>query len=234
MIVGICENNKLIRDYIEEECQKIFSLQKVECKIHTYSNGVEYLKEVKKNEFDMVILDVEMPKMNGIEIKNILKNVGMKTLVLFVTSHTERIKETFGVHVMGFVDKESIKKELPSALLKATEILGGYTKIEGNDSRTIIYIEAERVYSIFYLVNGEKVYVRKSLNYLEGILECAGIFRIHRSYMINAQWIKGIEKEKVYVEWYVDGKKVEKKILPIAQRRRKSVREKYIEYCIKK
>ena len=231
MRVGICDSNESIREYIKKECQKICFFSKVECKIHIFSNGVEFLQEVKKNEFDIVILDVEMSKMDGIEIKNILQNMRQKTLVLFVTNQIERIKEAFGVHVIGFVDKASIKKELPTALLKAMEILGKYNKIEGIDSKNIIYIKAERVYSILYLKNGGTVYIRKSLNYLEGILESIGFFRIHRSYMVNAQWIRKMEKEKVYVEWYVDGKKVEKKILPVAQRRKKDVRKKY-EDCL--
>ncbi|MCI8409279.1 MAG: LytTR family transcriptional regulator [Lachnospiraceae bacterium] len=94
-------------------------------------------------------------------------------------------------------------------------------KTEGMDSRTIVYIESERVYSIFYMDNGEKVYVRKPLNDLERILESEGIIRIHRSYMVNVQWITKMEKENVNVEWCVNGEKTEKRIIPIAQRRRK-------------
>lgn len=98
-------------------------------------------------------------------------------------------------------------------------------KTEGMDSRTIVYIESERVYSIFYMDNGEKVYVRKPLNDLERILESERIIRIHRSYMVNVQWITKMEKENVNVEWCVNGEKTEKRIIPIAQRRRKNVRE---------
>lgn len=106
--------------------------------------------------------------------------------------------------------------------------------MEGVDSRMIIYIEAENVYSIFYLEDGEKVYIRKPLNTLEGLLESEGIIRIHRSYMVNMRWITEMEKENVSVEWCVNGEKTEKRIIPIAQRRRKNVREKIFKYCIKK
>lgn len=105
-------------------------------------------------------------------------------------------------------------------------------RMEEMDNRAIVYIEAEHIYSIFYLNNGEKVYIRKPLNDLERILECEGIIRIHRSYMVNVQWIEKMEREYVNMEWCVN-KKMKKKVLPIAQRRRKNVREKIFKFCMK-
>lgn len=67
-----------------------------------YASGEELLRD---SSSDVLLLDVEMPGMNGIAVKNFLQNQRAMTRILFVSSHEETITEAFGREVYGFLYK---------------------------------------------------------------------------------------------------------------------------------
>lgn len=57
------------------------------------------------DSLDILILDIEMPEMSGIEVKKRLERIRNHTLILYVTGHVEFMQEAFGTYVFGFVEK---------------------------------------------------------------------------------------------------------------------------------
>lgn len=62
-------------------------------------------------------LDIEMGKISGIEVKDQLLEKNCETQIVFLTSHSECMKEAFGRNVVGFIEKKNITDEL-SVILK--------------------------------------------------------------------------------------------------------------------
>ena len=104
-------------------------------------------------------------------------------------------------------------------------IINQYVMLAGEiDSREILYVKSERVYSKLYMSDGSNKLLRIPLKNLEKKLEVVGFIRTHRTYLVNGRWINKILKKEVYVE---------EKRIPISIRLQGEVNRKYREYCEK-
>ena len=92
------------------------------------------------------------------------------------------------------------------------------------DSRKILYIHSERIYSCIHLTDGTQEILRKPISKLENELDDVGFIRIHRSYLVNAMMIDRLSEAYVYLA----GEKI-----PISIRNRRGVKEKYRLFCEK-
>lgn len=61
-------------------------------KVETASNGVEALEKFKKNSFDLVLLDVLMPEMDGLECLENIKKISPKTIVMMITAMKDEVR----------------------------------------------------------------------------------------------------------------------------------------------
>ncbi|HEW91621.1 MAG TPA: response regulator, partial [Thermotogaceae bacterium] len=78
-----------------------------EFEVDTAANGLEALKLLKNKEFDLMILDINMPQMDGVELMKKLKkhNVSIPIVVISVFSDPEKLIETFKLGATDFIVK---------------------------------------------------------------------------------------------------------------------------------
>jgi DNA-binding NarL/FixJ family response regulator len=93
--------------------EKIFDIQ-------TATNGREGLKLTEKNEFDIFLIDISMPVMDGIEMSKALLKRSPKAKIIILTTHNDKeiILEMLHIGVSGYVVKNSSKQELLTAIQK--------------------------------------------------------------------------------------------------------------------
>ena len=155
----------------------------------------------RKEEIDLLILDIEMPGMNGLDLKNRLQNRDNKMIVIFVTSHDEMMPEAFGKHVIGFVEKEWLEIKLPRFLKLAVTLVGNNVLIARNyNSRDIVKIHSEREYCNLYMEDGSTNLIRSSLKEMEQELLEANFVRISRAWLVNLHFVKEFSRKEIVVE----------------------------------
>lgn len=154
---------------------------------------------------DAVFLDVEMPKMNGMEVAKSLKEIKKVPLIIFATAYPQFAAEAFRINAIDYLLKpydteqlnqtiDRIKKELfPTKTAEATNTLG---KLAVEADGEIDYIHLK---DILYMYREEKVTkiitssreyeVRMSLKELEARLDPFSFFRIHRGYLVNLNYV---------------------------------------------
>ena len=187
------------------------------CEIIEFQNGMELMNFPK--HLEILILDIEMPEMGGIEVKNRLQRLKRDVIIIYVTSHDEMMREAFGLNVLGFVKKEYMQRDLPVMLISALEMVGNFVILRDDiDSREIAYIHTEQVYCRLFLIDGTEKVLRASLKELESKLADVGFIRAHRSYLVNLQYVEGIDDSMVYML---------KQKIPISVRRRFKVQRAY-------
>lgn len=220
--LAICDDDGLAREHIRNICESEMTKWLDECEIVEFEDGRSFY--VYPNKVDLLILDIEMPDMTGLELKNRLQSARSNTVILFVTDHDELSLSAYGVNVYGFVKKEQMEIQLPEALAGALRLICQYVLLEGGiDSRDIVYVEAENIYCNVHLADGSKHLIRSSLNHLEEELLPAKFIRVHKTYLVNPYFIDKVKENEVFIRGG--------KVFPISVRNRKEVRKKYRDYC---
>ena len=218
MVIGICDDENVIRDKIEKICINETKKYCEDVVIQKYSDG----REVLEKDFDILILDIEMEDVDGIVVKKYFQKRKKDTIIIFVTSHNEMMSQAFGVNVMGFVAKSYLDNQLQVMLDGAMKRVMNTVSIEGVDSRKVCYIQAEHIYNILHLENETEVSVRCSSADLEKMLEVVGFIRVHRTYIINMAYVDHIKDKTVLVN---------KREIPVSARLKSRLRKEYSRYC---
>lgn len=218
MLIAVCDDDKEFAEEVLLICKE--STQDAS-EIITFYDGRQLLEY--SGDIDLIILDIEMPDISGIEVKNEIKKVNDKPLIIFVTNHCEFVMDAFGINVLGFIVKSNLKSQLPMMLETASQTLNKSIMIdELFNSRGVLYIKSEHNYCKLALSNGKTHMVRSSMRELEEKLIQYNFLRIHREYIVNMIWIEDFCEDKI---------KVSGERLPVATRLRGKVKREYREFC---
>lgn len=115
-------NSVLIVDD-EDEIRELIGLQleNTDRKFHFASNGVEAIDILNKENIDLVISDIAMPKMNGFELIRKIKLLGLSTPVIILTGHADSMvaNQLRTYSVRSFINKPWNRTELEEAVISA-------------------------------------------------------------------------------------------------------------------
>ncbi len=213
MKVIIIDDEPLARSIIKEYISSYTNLQVVqEC-----SNGFEGVKAVQEYKPDLIFLDIQMPKINGFEMLELIEN---PPPVIFTTAFDEYAIKAFETHAVDYLlkpfDKERFDKAVqkwmlqkgalaqpqPAAALLQTAsespaqnhriVVKDGSKIKIIPTAQIQYLEAADDY--VKLVTHEGSFLKnKTMAYYEKLLAMQSFVRIHRSYLVNSTLITRID-----------------------------------------
>ncbi len=187
-------------------------------------NGLEAVEQVRVLAPNLVLADMQMPRMNGIELAQHLAKLDSPPAVIFVTAHDEYAVRAFEVNALDYLMKPVRAARLALALKKAAGALHGlsaealarsnpqarrYLSISERGRLTlvpvadVVYLRAELKY-ITVRTEVKEYLLEESLTRLEE--EFADLFvRVHRSALIARDRIGGFEKAPVEHEADADG-----------------------------
>ncbi len=154
---------------------------------------------------DVVFLDIEMPKMNGLEAAKALVELKKVPLIVFATAYPEFAAEAFRINAVDYLLKPYDEEQLKQTIDRIEKRL--YPTTSANHSETIgklaVEADGEITYilpqSILYIYRDEKVTkiitstkgyeIRTTLKELESRLEPFSFFRIHKSTLVNLRYV---------------------------------------------
>jgi two-component system LytT family response regulator len=202
-----------LRILVEDFCDGISILG-------TCKNVKEGLEYIKKYTPDIVFLDIQMQKETGFDLLNQVGEINFN--VIFTTAHSEYALKAFKYSALDYLLKPIDVDDLVKAVKKATNKKNSDTsgRVEtffknlntGSGEnlkialphaegfvfvkvRDILYCEADSNYTRFYLLDGRKILVSKTLKEYETLLSDQNFFRIHNSHLINLgeilKYVKG-------------------------------------------
>ena len=197
MICDDCEQE--IKD-ISLKCQLFLDSRNIRAGIKGCSNPLEL--DIK--DIDILLLDVKMPAISGIDIKNKLElSRKNKPLIIFITGYPQYSISTHGKNVIGFLEKPLDEIQLYKMLDKCMFLLEDErTVILGNEEvyklSDIEYFFMDKGYTKAVMCNGVKSSgILKSLSEWEDELKDEWFIRINRSYLVNFKFIIAVKKDVV-------------------------------------
>ncbi len=180
------------------------------------ANGFEAVKAVAELSPDLMFLDVQMPKLSGFEV---LELIGRSVPVIFTTAYDQYALSAFEVHAIDYLLKPFSAERFAEALTRARERLAAReampveslvnqtrakqtplervlirdgAKVHVLPIDTVDYVEAQDDYVAFHAA-GKSYLKDQTLAAVEGVLDPARFVRIHRSYLLNIDRIARVE-----------------------------------------
>jgi len=172
--VVVCDDDIESGQKIAEKVQSIFKVKDLIFEVQLFSDSKSLLYEIQDGrKFDLFLLDIEMPEMDGINLTNRIKEMLPYCLVIFITSHDKYVFDSFKVQPFRYIPKRYINESLSEALWDAIiwieKNVHRYYPVENQQGMELIciidigYIWHKGKYAYIEKVNGEYVKVRKTL-----------------------------------------------------------------------
>ena len=180
------------------------------------ANGFEAVKAVAELKPDLVLLDVQMPKLDGFEVLELL---GRDQPVIFVTAYDQYALRAFEVHAVDYLLKPYSAERFQEAIVRARERMRARAALpiddlvrdakpkSGYSERVLIrdganvhvlpvdkidYVEAQDDY-VAFKSEGKQYLKDQTLSSVEGTLDPNRFVRIHRSFILNIDRIAKVE-----------------------------------------
>ena len=206
--------------YREITLQQLNLIPNLNC-LAVCSTAIEVLQLLKEKQPDLLILDIEMPGLTGLELAKSLKDL---PLTIFISSHSHYAADAFEVDAIDYLIKPVVQERLQRAIEKARNLMelktsvnitgqAGFTNNEDQsffikDKNSFIRLQYDEVLYIqslgdfvnIYLDNGEKKIALVSLKNMEQQLPSSYFVRISRTHMINKNKIKAVETNHIRLQ----------------------------------
>jgi DNA-binding LytR/AlgR family response regulator len=237
--IGICDDIDKARQTIFSLCETYFNEYKIKHKYVFFSDGEDvlfYCENDKIDQIDLLFLDINLPGISGIALKDeVLTNKKIQRIV-FVTNYSNKIYNTFSRKTIGFIPKpplfNMVKKMLDITIKEIEENIaisiknydGTITQLLLND---IVYFKASGCYTEIITkaaLNNSENYIlsTKKMGDLEKEMKSHPIIRVHRSYMVNLENVIRF-REKILLEDIAFE-------IPVGRLYKEQARMKYLEY----
>lgn len=229
--IGICDDEKLHREYIRELCERFFADYAQPHEFIEFSSGEEVLA-YKRGKLHLLFLDIEMSGIDGIKVLRRVEETDWIWRIVFVSSHEEAVWEAFSIKTLEFarkpVDYYQIEKWLKVAIRENEEniVLEYITGMQKSYKplEDIYYLEAAGNYTYLHEKN-ESELVNDNLKQWQKKMEQMPMVRIHKSYIINMQHVKKWEVDKVTL--------TNREELAVGRQYAKDAKEKYLAFVKK-
>jgi DNA-binding LytR/AlgR family response regulator len=202
------------------------------------SDATAALRKLRDHTYDLLMLDVRMPRLDGLELARLLLRFSNPPAVVFVTAYDEHALEAFEVRASDYLLKPPSADRLAEALERVCEArsqtrspaeelgvvpvdIGGTTRmIERSD---ITWVESQGDYVRLHVVSGASYLVRLPISLLAERWADAGFVRIHRGYLVAIRHITELSSEGGTSTVRIGATK-----LPVARRHTRELRDRLV------
>ena len=203
--IALCDDDKLfLREFHEAVLRWARQNEEsVAMRIEDYSDSEFFLDSLREKSYDLVFLDIEMPRRDGIAVAKELHDKFPESLIVFLTSHSEFMEEGYEVRAFRYLNKLTAGEKLPAVLEAACRELQKrntrchtvqhYSDFIRIPIREIAYVRHILRYSEITLASGEKIKDGRGLKEILSQLEDAPFVQIDRGASVNLDYVRQIK-----------------------------------------
>ena len=198
--IAIVEDEKQNGDYLEELVIQYSRKNNIEFEITRYSDGAEIAFEYR-SQFDIILLDIEMEKMDGLEAAKIIRKSDKDVIIIFVTHLAQYALKGYSVNALSYLLKPvtpfALSHELGRALERLIRKVDDYIFINKENSlvrlnvKDILYIESVG-HKTLIKTKKEEYLVPGTIRNMEEQVSKFNFFRCNNGYLVNLAAVTGI------------------------------------------
>ena len=231
--IAICDDEEKSVALHERMVRECLQAAGIGCEITTYTQSRNLLYDITDDAFfyDLILLDIEMPGISGMELPQQIKGFLPNVRIIFVTSHTEYAIDAFELSIFRYVPKNNLEAKLPAAVLDAARLIEleagqEYTiqtasRMEKIPFKDIFYVQRDGKNAMIVSSAGTAK-VRKSLQQVFDELNTPEFIFIDRGCIVNIIHIMKISDGMVVLK---NGEQ-----LPISRSHLQEVKQKINEF----
>ncbi len=232
--VAVCDDERTALQELAEEVRRWAEAEGEACSVETFASADAFwFVWEERKDLEVLLLDIEMPGMDGMELARRLRQAGEPIGIIFVTGNPDFALEGYDLEAVSYVMKPVRRERLHAALSRARErmarraavllpLSGG--ELERLYIADICCLESDGHASIVWKKDGTKLVSKMGIQQLEQELEnCSdAFFKPHRSYFINLAHVERIGKKDVRM-----GNQL---LVPIARGKWEPLNQAYLRY----
>lgn len=228
--ISLCDDDSKQVAYLRELLKKWSADKPFAIHINEYESAEGFLFDYPDNPCSLLLLDIEMRGINGMELAKKLREKNDMLPIIFITGYSEYISDGYDVEALHYLLKPLNEEKLFTVLdkyirrhsVKSEELL-----VASSDGSmhiladSILYIEAFGRKTQIHLSDNTVIDCNMSIGKFEAL---RGFVHIHRSYIVNLRYVRSIGKTSVVLD---SGEEI-----PISRRLHNEVNKKFIEFYI--
>jgi len=200
--IAVCDDEKIITQRIEDMIRKILP----ECNISKYLSGNDLLES--RSKFDIILLDIRMENMNGMETAREIRRHEEDTVIIFITGIKEYVFEAFDVSAFHYLLKPVNEEKLKEVLCRAVKEINKKREKQQLFIKTRDKSIALDINDILFMENEMRkiaVHTKRETIRFYGVMseleKKAGdsFYRCHRGYLVNMAYIAEYDNGNIYL-----------------------------------
>lgn len=228
--IAICDDNKIFCNQLKEFIERYNLDNGTNCEVNSFNSGIELLEQYT-DDYKIIILDIEMEGMNGIETAMEIRKNNQKVIIWFLTVSEAYVMDGYKAEAFRYLIKplsyEEFSKQFEESIKWVAEKYVTPIVIEYKNETyhleedDILFIEVYGHKLIYHLYD-QPITTIDSLKNIESQLSKSGFVRIHRSYLINLKKVKTFNKVEIIMQ---NDEKV-----PISKYKEKEFKQAYTQF----
>ena len=216
MKIAICDDDKNELFRILSVLADYQTQRNIEFSYKPFDNSTELASNLLQEHYDIYLLDVVMPGLNGIELAKEIRSSDKAADIIFLTSSPEFAVESYTVKASNYlvkpVSRDRLVEALDDIMRTRTEdrdsclVLKSSVGVHKVHMSEIIYIEALNRKIIYYLRNTSQITcVEKFASVCDQLLQHPEFLLAHRSFLVNMNYIRRIsEIKRLYLAFQME------------------------------
>ena len=235
MKIAICDDEVQFINTTVALLEKWASKHHVDVTLYRFSNGDDLIRAHHTHCMDLIILDIIMPLLNGMDTAKELRQEHQSVPIIFLTSSHEFAVDSYEVKALNYLMKPVDPEKLFAAMDDFTQTLhreketftaqtsSGFCRITLDD---VDYLEAQNKLVQVCLSNNTTLEIRELSSHCEEIFSLdKGFFKCHRSYIVNLDHVEQFTKTTIHTK---NGTQI-----PISRNNSAAFKEAYFSYMFR-
>lgn len=196
--IAVCD------DSTEEQEKLLAILEKSDIKteITVFASGEDFLTEYRQGKYDLLLMDIYMGGMTGVETVTEIRKTDETLIVAFITSSSDHALESCRLDALKYIEKpvkeKAVLELLQFAQLKKESTSRLILRIGGKERslpfEQMLYVEQIDHTLHLHLIGGEVLETTGKLDKLEPQFAGQPFFRCHKSYLVNLSHVAELDK----------------------------------------
>lgn len=203
MKIAVCEDNEADLLVLRQELEIYFSSRLMgqgSVMYYCFSNGEDFLADSEGFKYDLIVLDIYMDFMNGMDVARCIRKENRLVTIVFITNSDDYALEGYEVEASGYLMKPIDREKLflmldrifSSAVKEGAIRFSCKRQIVELDMEKIMFIESMGRTLLIHCCDGELYKTNEKLDDMEKRMSNQNFLRCHKSYLVNMGYINKI------------------------------------------